>query len=193
MKTRTYQPHLIKAASKCSRMHRPMCIKESTRPSSVICLCDCSYHRHCSGAAAGRVGLLHHDLPKYQTGENDTPLYVLGSVGVGSRGCLAHACDANSCHGATQSFALIASKVSPIGGPRELKTHAHWEQPQPRKRDCSIHTSSRGIAAIYGSRSLPQNPDRTTSRLCRFGSVSSNAVQSPASLARERGNKHDRG
>ena len=43
---------------------------------------------------------------------------------------------------------LISSIFSPVGGPRGLKTHAHWEQPQPRKRDWAIHTSSRIMRRI---------------------------------------------
>jgi hypothetical protein len=36
-----------------------------------------------------------------------------------------------------------------MGGPRGLKTHAHWEQPQPQKRGWSIHASTRIMAALY--------------------------------------------
>jgi hypothetical protein len=45
-------------------------------------------------------------------------------------------------------FCIIASKVSPVGAPSGLKTHAHSEQPQPRKRSWPIHTISRFIRGI---------------------------------------------
>ena len=57
----------------------------------------------------------------------------------------------------------VASKVSPVGGPGGLKTHAHSEQPQPRKRGWSIHTSSRFIRRIVQHRELT-----TTCCLPRF-------------------------
>src|SRR5229473_6314269 len=54
---------------------------------------------------------------------------------------------------------LASSKDLPVGAPEGLKTQAHSEQPQPRKRSCPIHTSSRR-AAIYRR--------KTKSRLTMF-------------------------
>ena len=78
--------------------------------------------------------------------ENYTPLYVLGCVGVGSRGCLAHACDANSLSRCDSKFCLNC--VESFADRRTGRVGAA----PPRKRGWSIHTSSRGIAALYGSR-----------------------------------------
>ena len=41
-------------------------------------------------------------------------------------------------------FLIISSKELPAGEPEELNTHAHSEQPKPRKRVLSIHTNLRG-------------------------------------------------
>jgi hypothetical protein len=35
-----------------------------------------------------------------------------------------------------------------VGVPEGLNTHAHSEQPQPKKPCCSIHTSSRRMASL---------------------------------------------
>src|ERR1022692_3276035 len=58
-----------------------------------------------------------------------------GASGLGFRlrGHLTQTCDANSLSRRDSKFQIIASKVSPVGGPGGLKTHAHWEQSQPRK------------------------------------------------------------
>jgi TonB family protein len=74
-------------------------------------------------------------------------------------GCLAQTWDANSLPRCDSKFRFASSKDLPVGAPEGLKTHAHSEQPQPRKRSCSIHTSLRR-AAIYRR--------KTKSRLTMF-------------------------
>jgi hypothetical protein len=66
----------------------------------------------------------------------------------GLRGWFEQRCDANSLSRSDSKFRIIASRVLPLGGPGGLKAHAHMEQPQPRKRGWSIHTSSRGMGAL---------------------------------------------
>jgi hypothetical protein len=41
---------------------------------------------------------------------------------------------------------IISSKDSPVGVPEGVNRQSHSEQPKPRKRCCSIHTSFRLIA-----------------------------------------------
>jgi hypothetical protein len=43
---------------------------------------------------------------------------------------------------------MIASKELPVGEPEGVNTQAHSEQPKPRKRFSSIHTSLRGICLL---------------------------------------------
>ena len=57
-------------------------------------------------------------------------------------------CNVNSLSRCNSKFRIDSAKDLPVGAPEELKTQAHSEQPQPRKRSCSIHTSLRR-AAIY--------------------------------------------
>lgn len=92
---------------------------------------------------------------------------------------LAQTCDGNSLSRRDSKFRIIASRVSPEGGPGGLKTHAHSEQPQPRKRDWSIHTSSRGIASIKAQRrSRYQRPGaiHLQQRITPFSAVKNSSV-----------------
>ncbi len=66
-------------------------------------------------------------------------------------------CNVNSLSRCSSKFRIISSKDLPAGAPEGLKTQAHSEQPQPRKRARSIHTSARLIAALVAAprRCLP--------------------------------------
>jgi hypothetical protein len=52
----------------------------------------------------------------------------------------------NSRSRCNSKFRIISSKDLPVGAPEDLKTQAHSEQPKPRNRSCSIHTSFRFMA-----------------------------------------------
>ena len=56
----------------------------------------------------------------------------------------------NSLSRCDSKFRIISSKELPVGEPEALNTQAHSEQPKPRKRFPSIHTSLRSIR-ILGS------------------------------------------
>jgi hypothetical protein len=63
----------------------------------------------------------------------------------------AQTCNVNSLSRCDSKFRIISSKDLPAGGLEGLKTQAHCEQPQPRKRCCSIHTSFRLMAALVAA------------------------------------------
>ena len=46
---------------------------------------------------------------------------------------------------------IMSSKDAPVGGPAGLNRQPHSEQPNPRKRSCSIHTSSRLMATFVAA------------------------------------------
>ena len=77
-------------------------------------------------------------------------IYHVGRFSVSGRGDLPEEAMMGSSRSDTK-LRIIASKFSPVGGPGGLKTRAHWQQPQPRKRGWSLHTSSRAMASLYGS------------------------------------------
>jgi hypothetical protein len=60
-------------------------------------------------------------------------------------------CNVNSLSRCSSKFRIISSKDLPAGAPEGLKTQAHSEQPQPRKRGRSIHTNSRLMAALVAA------------------------------------------
>ena len=79
------------------------------------------------------------------------PIYVASGLAFGFllRGCSAQTCDANSLSRSDSKLCTIASNDFPVGGPEGLKTHAHWEQLQPRKRGWSIHIKSRDMTQKF--------------------------------------------
>ena len=55
--------------------------------------------------------------------------------------------DVNSLSRCNSKLRIISSNDAPVGAPEGLNRQPHWEQPKPRKCCCSIHTSSRFMAA----------------------------------------------
>jgi hypothetical protein len=74
-------------------------------------------------------------------------------------GCSAQIWDANAWARCDSKTCFISAKDLPVSTSEGLNTQAHSEQPQPRKRSCSIHTSLRR-ASIYTR--------KTKSRLTMF-------------------------
>jgi hypothetical protein len=69
----------------------------------------------------------------------------------GLRGWSAQTCRANSLSRCSSKLRIISSKDAPAGGPEGVNRQPHSEQPKPRKRECSIHFSSRFMAARFAS------------------------------------------
>jgi len=62
-------------------------------------------------------------------------------------GWSAQTCSVNSLSRINSKLRIISSKDAPVGAPEGLNRQPHSEQPKPRKRSCSIHTSFRLMAA----------------------------------------------
>src|ERR1700733_6338887 len=62
-------------------------------------------------------------------------------------GWSAHTWDVNSLSRCHSKWRSISSKDGPVGAPEGLNRQSHSEQPKPRKRCFSIHTSFRFIVA----------------------------------------------
>ena len=80
--------------------------------------------------------------------------------------------DANSLSRSNSKLRIISSKVVPVGFPELLNRQPHAEQPKPRKRSCSIHTSLRLMTASVAApqRAVPQRADGCAPGTKRSGS-----------------------
>ena len=78
-------------------------------------------------------------------------VYLLKLFAFLALGCSAQTWDVNALSRCNSKFRITSSKDLPAGALEGLKTQAHSEQPQPRKRLSSIQMSLR-VAAITGGR-----------------------------------------
>ena len=66
-------------------------------------------------------------------------------------GWSAQTCDVNSLSRCNSKLRIISSKDVPVGPPEGLNRQSHSEQPKPRKRCRSIHTSFRLMVAYVAA------------------------------------------